>query len=82
MEDEIKKQTPVNETEMAAAKQTIVDAKQGILDALGTCQKISVDTVLDKFLNQVIGGADFDDTDLVTYTVIMHGTVKGLPYLV
>ena len=75
--DEIEKQKPVNEAALADAKQKVADAEQLVNAALDECQKVAVGTVLDEGLQPVLS-PDFDDADLVTYTVIMHATPQLL----
>lgn len=75
--DEIQAQKPVNEAALADAKLAVADAQTSVDDALVACEKVAVDTVLDDGLQPVLS-PDFDDADLVTYTVLMHGQSKRL----
>jgi hypothetical protein len=78
LRDAIYNQKPVDEEEINLANQTVELARKAFQDAMDACEKVAVDTILDRGLDNVINDPNWDDTDLVTYTVICQGGVKPL----
>jgi len=76
--EQLQKQTPKDPVAIQQATQAVQDAKAAFDDALDTCQKVAVDTLLDKDPLATLFTDDFDDADLVTYTVLCHGSCKGM----
>ena len=75
--EQIQKQNPQDKAAVEQAKEAVEDADAAYQDSLETCEKVAVGTLLDKDLVGLLS-SDFDDADLVTYTVLCHGTCKGL----
>jgi hypothetical protein len=78
LRDAISNQKPVNEEELNLAKETVALTDKALQDAMEACEKVAVNTILDRGLKNIIDDPNWDDTDLVTYTVLCQGGVKPL----
>lgn len=71
------KDPPATAQELADADKAIADATAAQESAKKACQSIAAASLLPD-LEQHFLSADYDDSDLVTYTVLTHGTAQGL----
>jgi hypothetical protein len=71
------KDPPATAQELADADKAIAAATAAQDSATTVCQSIAAASLLPNLEQQFLT-ADYDDSDLVTYTVLSHGTAQGL----
>jgi hypothetical protein len=69
---------PATAQELADADKAIATATAAQDSARTACQSIAAASLLPNLEQQEFLSADYDDSDLVTYTVLTHGTAEGL----
>lgn len=74
--DELSKATPLDVDALAAAKQTLLDAKAALDATMAVCEKVANELLHTNADIRNFVSTGYDDDDLVTYIAIVTGGTK------